>query len=75
FSIIFFGGVFGFVGMIIGVPLFAILSSLGGELVDKWLKKKNLSRKLKDYTNLDYVKEDAGQEPEDYIKRQDPTRN
>lgn len=74
FSIIFFGGVFGFVGMIIGVPLFAILSSLMGELVDRWLKKKNLSRELRDYTNLDYVKEDAGQEPEDYIKRQDPTR-
>ncbi|MCC8129104.1 MAG: AI-2E family transporter [Clostridiales bacterium] len=74
FAIIFFGGVFGFVGTIIGVPLFAILSSLVGELVDRWLKKKNLSRKLGDYANLDYVKEDAGQTPENYIKRQDPTR-
>lgn len=74
FSIIFFGGVFGFVGMIIGVPLFAIISSLVGEQVDKWLKKKNMSQKLGDYANLDYVKEDAGQTSENYIKRQDPTR-
>ncbi len=40
FSIIVFGGLFGFVGMLIGVPLFAVIYSLVGGVIQSRLTKK-----------------------------------
>lgn len=69
FSIILFGGLFGFVGMIIGVPLFAVISSLVAELVNGQLRKKAMSLDTEDYVHLDYV----DQTDQRYVKRKAPT--
>ena len=69
FAIIFFGGLFGFVGMIVGVPLFAVINSLVQEHIDKRLQKHELSLDTDDYLNLDYV--DQGEQK--YIKHKGPT--
>lgn len=69
FAIIVFGGLFGFVGMIIGVPLFAVICSIASELVNGQLHKKEMSLDTEDYVHLDYV--DQGEKR--YIKRKDPT--
>lgn len=69
FAILFFGGLFGFVGMIIGVPLFAVICSLVGEAVNGQLRKKAMSLDTEDYRNLDYV----DQAEQRYVKRKDPT--
>ena len=61
FSIIFFGGLFGFVGMVIGVPLFAVLEHLLTELVNFALERKNLPRQSVDYIALDHIDEETGQ--------------
>lgn len=42
FSVTFFGGLFGFVGMLIGVPTFAVIYSLIRRLAAYCLRKKNL---------------------------------
>lgn len=41
FSITFFGGIWGFAGMILGVPLFAVLYDIIRKLVKKGLAKRN----------------------------------
>ena len=43
FAILVFGGVFGFVGMAVGVPLFAVLYSMATEAINGLLKKRGLS--------------------------------
>lgn len=45
------GGLFGFVGMFIGVPTFAVLYSLITRFVNKRLEKKGLSTTLEDYAS------------------------
>lgn len=40
FSILLFGGIFGFVGMIFGVPVFAVIHSVINNLINKRLAKK-----------------------------------
>lgn len=40
FSILLFGGIFGFTGMIFGVPVFAVIYSVLGNLINKKLAKK-----------------------------------
>lgn len=42
FAIIVAGGLFGFAGMLCGVPVFAVIYMLAGELLEKLLKKKKL---------------------------------
>ena len=49
FAILLFGGVFGFVGMAVGVPLFAVLYSAVTEVVCSLLKKRGLSVDTNDY--------------------------
>ena len=49
FSILVAGKLLGLVGMIIGVPLFAIVYSIIKEIVDAILDKKGLSKNPKDY--------------------------
>ena len=52
FSILLFGGMFGFVGMIIGVPTFAVIYDLIKKLSNTLLKKKNLSTDTRQYEEL-----------------------
>lgn len=49
FAIILGGGLFGVLGMILGIPVFALLYSLGREFINSRLKKKNLSTRAEDY--------------------------
>ena len=60
FSILLFGGLFGFVGMIIGVPTFAVIYRLTGDFINSKLKKRKLSVRTEDYQELDYVEETDG---------------
>ncbi len=57
FSILFFGGIMGPVGMIIGVPTFAVIYRLISEFIEKRLASKQLSTATKDYGDLDYIDE------------------
>lgn len=65
FSILLFGGLFGFVGMIIGVPTFAVFYKLVRELVTYLLGKKELSADIEEYRRLNYIDE----EHKTYIKK------
>ncbi len=65
FSILLFGGLFGFVGMIIGVPTFAVIYKLATELVSWLLNRKKLSADISNYENLDHIDE----ERKTYIKK------
>ena len=67
FSILLFGGLLGFVGMVIAVPTFAVIYHLTSEYVNRCLEKKSLSQRTDDYRDLDYIDE-AGNE---YIERKD----
>lgn len=49
FAIFLGGGLFGFAGMILGVPLFAVLYTFAQELVEYLLSRKGLSVKTEDY--------------------------
>lgn len=57
FSILFFGGIMGPIGMIIGVPTFAVIYRLIAEFVEKRLASKQLSTATEDYGDLDYIDE------------------
>lgn len=49
FSILVFGDLFGFVGMIIGVPLFSVIYFLISKVVFKMLRHKELDAEIDDY--------------------------
>ena len=59
FAILIAGGLFGFVGMIIGVPLFAVLYSLITTLVNRSLTDKDLPVKTSDYFFMDCIDPDT----------------
>ncbi len=58
FSILLFGGLFGFVGMIIAVPTFAVGYSMLTGLVNRALRKKELSLNTNDYMDLKHIDEE-----------------
>ncbi len=60
FSLLIFGGFFGMIGMIIGVPIFSILYSFVNGLIKKRLEKKKLPVNSKDYEKLLYINEKTG---------------
>jgi len=57
FAIIVFGELFGFVGMIFGVPIFAIIYRFVSHEVDKYLLKKKMPIDEEDYIDLKYIDE------------------
>lgn len=52
FSILLFGGIWGIVGMIIGVPLFAVIYRIVADFINWKLRKRNLSTVTDCYRNL-----------------------
>jgi len=58
FSILFFGGIWGIVGMIIGIPTFAVIYRLVGRHVNSKLLKRHLSFQTDDYWNLNRIDEE-----------------
>lgn len=60
FSLLIFGGLFGFVGMLVGVPIFSIIYSFVNGLIKKRLGEKNLPVDSKDYEKLISINEKTG---------------
>lgn len=56
FSIIIGSGLFGFPGMLFGVPTYAVICHIAGKVINKRLKQKRLPTDLKTYRNLKYIK-------------------
>ena len=55
FAIILGGGLFGFAGMILGVPVFVVIYSAVTTLIDKKLKRDDLPQDFETYSKLDYI--------------------
>ena len=51
FSVLFFGGLFGFIGMIIGVPLFAVIYDIIKQLIAYGLKRYGKQDMIQKYQN------------------------
>lgn len=62
FSIIFFSGLFGFMGMIIGVPLCALLLSLIAALCKHSLQRKALPVDSADYAGVQSIDTETGEQ-------------
>lgn len=60
FAIVVFGGLFGFIGMLIGVPTFALIYSILSELIENKLMKRRLPAMTGAYIDLDYINEEDG---------------
>lgn len=57
FAILLFGGLFGIIGMFIGVPVFAVIYTGIRYVVNTLLMRKNLSTNTSDYMELDNIDE------------------
>lgn len=71
FAITLFGGFMGIPGMIIGVPLFAIIYAAIKSWVNEALIKKNLSHKTESYTDVDCIDEDGTIYTYDFKNKED----
>lgn len=61
FSITLFGGIWGILGMIVGVPIFAILFAFIKSLIETRLSAKDLSPETKKYLRLLYIDTDSSE--------------
>lgn len=61
FSITLFGGIWGILGMIVGVPIFAILFAFMKSLIETRLSAKELSPDTKKYLRLLYIDADSSE--------------
>ena len=59
-SLLLFGGLFNVVGMIIGVPVFAVLYDLAQRGIRQIIQKKDLPLSLSVYQDIDYVDPETG---------------
>ncbi len=59
FSILLFGGLFGVVGMIIGVPTFAVFYYIVNLFITQKLEEKNLPTATSSYNGMNYVDDDG----------------
>ena len=55
FAILVGGGLFGFTGMLLGVPIFGMIYYIVKEVVNYILRKKNLSTKTNEYIELESI--------------------
>ena len=61
FSIIIGAGLFGFWGMLLGVPVFVIIYTAISMLVDKKLERDGYTTETEKYIDLDYIDPDTGE--------------
>lgn len=59
FSITFFGGFFGVFGMIVGVPLFAVIYAAIRSNVNEALLKKKMPLSTESYSDIEYITDDG----------------
>lgn len=57
FSITFFGGLWGLVGMLVGVPVFAVIYAIIKQFTNGRLEAQNLTLDSDAYRNVDYIDE------------------
>ena len=55
FAITFFGGIWGVVGWLVGVPIFAVFYALISRITNHYLRKRDLSTRTDDYYDLAYI--------------------
>ena len=55
FSIIFGAGLFGFWGMLLGVPVFVVIYTVVNESIARKLRRSDLPVEADEYANLDYI--------------------
>ena len=60
FAITIFGGLFGVLGMVVGVPIFAVFYAAVKASVNRMLKKKNLPTDIKPYMTVGQIDESMG---------------
>ena len=77
FSITLFGGLFGVIGMIVGVPIFAIIYTAVRSVICTRLRKKKLPAETSVYETVDYIDENGLHEvvpgkKESFRKRRKP---
>ncbi len=60
FAIILFGGLFGFWGMLLGVPVFAVIYEGAGMLIKKLLNKRDLPETTEAFQNIESVDPETG---------------
>ncbi len=58
-AITIFGGLFDFAGMVVGVPLFAVIFTGLSSFVNSRLTKKELTMETKKYVHVDYIDENG----------------
>lgn len=61
FAILVFGGLWGFVGMLLGVPVMAVIYYVVQEVVSHLLKKRGIPETEIDYVNLKYIDKKTNQ--------------
>jgi len=71
FSITLFGGLFGVIGMIVGVPIFAVFYSAIKSLVNAALARKNMPQDTSEYMDVGYIDDQGFHEyvPEYKLKK------
>ena len=62
FSTLLGGGLFGFVGMIMGVPTFAVFYYLVSMFIEQKLERKKLPKESKEYEEIQYIEEKKEEE-------------
>lgn len=70
FAIIVGGGVFGFLGMVIGVPVFAVLYTYFSFYVNKRLEQKGLSQDSREYQSLYTIKGSKADKAQKYERNE-----
>jgi predicted PurR-regulated permease PerM len=55
FSIILGAGLFGFWGMLLGVPVFVVIYTVVNNLIEKKLRREDLPWENEDYVDMDYI--------------------
>ena len=55
FSIILGAGLFGFWGMLLGVPVFVVIYTAINNAIDRKLRRSDLPHRTDDYKNLEYI--------------------
>ncbi len=61
FAIILGGGLFGFWGMLLGVPVFVVIYTGVKTLIERRLRKRNLPDDDASYEDLDYIEPQTGE--------------
>ncbi|MGP1348786.1 MAG: AI-2E family transporter [Stomatobaculum sp.] len=59
FSILFFGGIWGIVGMVVGIPTFAVMTRLIQRLISHFLRERKLPTETARYADLQSVSQES----------------